>query len=276
MSDPATAPRSIGFIGCGTLTEAVVRAFRARGSQGPEILLSPRSEAISRRLAADLPGVRRLDSNAAVAREAEIVFLAVRPQVIDEALAGVSFRPGQIVASFLAKTSLADLSARLGPEPTICRVTPLTAIAHQKGPIILHPTIPAVAALFEGLGECVEAASEGEIMALGCASGLLSTYFGFQAAVIAWLTGRGVPRETAERYVLSMLEGLSATAIATPPADRDALIARHETPAGLNERSRTRLEALGWFDEIGRALDALDQRAVLLPTGGTPPTREGP
>ncbi len=263
------APITLGFIGCGTLTDAVVRGIRTHGREQPGILLSPRSESVSRALAERFANIERASSNAEVAASADIVILAVRPQQIDEALAGLAFRPDQIVLSFLAKVSCEALRERIGDGPRIARMTPLPSIELGKGPIIVYPRLDEAIRLLDGLGDVIVARSEHEIMALGYASGLLSTYFEVQNTTIDWLGRNGASAEHASLYVRSMLEGLAATGKETAAEAVAALPGRHETHAGLNERSRSRLRALGWFDEIGRTLDLLDRKTTLAPERGT-------
>ena len=96
---------SLGFIGAGAITDAVVQGLHAAGNAGHEIHLSPRSEACSRALAARYERVVREDSNAAVVAKSDVVFLAVRPQQMRE-LVGLRFRAEQIVVSFLAGTPI--------------------------------------------------------------------------------------------------------------------------------------------------------------------------
>ncbi len=263
-----TTRTTLGFVGCGTLTEAVVRGIRTHGREQPRILLSPRSEMVSRSLAETFANVERASSNAEVVASADIVILAVRPQQIDDALANLDFRPDQIVLSFLAKVSCGALRERIGDGPRIARVTPLPSIELGKGPIIVYPRLDEAIRLLLGLGEVIVARSEHEIMALGYASGFLSTYFEVQNVMIDWLGRNGASAEHASLYVRSMLEGLAATGRETAAEAVPALPGRHETQAGLNERSRSRLKALGWFDEIGRTLDMLDQNTTLAPQRG--------
>jgi pyrroline-5-carboxylate reductase len=255
---------TLGFIGCGTLTEAVVTAIRRDGG-GPPILLSPRSDEVSRRLAAAFPGVTRAASNAEVVAGSRTVFLAMRPQQLDEALDGLRFAPGQTVVSFVAKLGLAELRDRVAPADEICRVTPLTMIAAGKGPVVLFPRLDAIARLFEGSGSVIEAATEEQMMAFGCASGVMSTYFQFQNTVVDWLQDRGIDADTASGYVASMLDGLAAAGMVHRGAARARLVELHETRGGLNERLREGLSASGWFAAFADALDGLDRNVSLRP-----------
>ena len=260
---------TLGFIGCGTLTEAVVRAVRRNGG-GPPILLSPRSESLSVRLAAELPGVTRAASNADVVAGAQTVVLAMRPQQIDQALEGLRFSAGQTVVSFVAKLSIDELRRRVAPAREVCRVIPLTMIADGKGPIVVFPRVDAVARLFDGCGLVIEPETEGQVMAFGCASAVMSTYFQFQNTVVDWLETRGVDPAAASGYVASMLDGLAATGMANQGAARLALPELHETKGGLNEHCRRDLTASGWFAAITAALDALDRKVSLLPEAKSP------
>jgi len=260
---------ALGFIGCGTLTEAVVRAIRRKGG-GPPILLSPRSESLSVRLAAELPGITRAASNTNVIAGSQTVVLAMRPQQIDQALEGLRFSAGQTVVSFVAKLSIDELRRRVAPAREVCRVIPLTMIADGKGPIVLFPRVDAVARLFDGCGLVIEPETEEHVMAFGCASAVMSTYFQFQNTVVDWLETRGVDPAAASGYVASMLDGLAAAGMANQGAARVALPELHETKGGLNEHCRRDLAASGWFAAITAALDALDRTVSLLPGAKSP------
>lgn len=251
----------IGFIGSGTLTEAVVRGLRRRAPE-PLIRLSPRSEAVSRRLAAEVPGVIREASNADVVKNSRIVILAVRPQQLAEALDGLRFGEQQIVVSFLAKTPVARIAELVTPAQRVCRVTPLPAITEGKGPIILYPPLAEAEALFDGLGDLVAAGSEEEIMDLGCASAMLSSFFEIQLAIVSWLEQRGVPSDRASLYVRSMFAGLAGTAHGQGATPLGQLADEHETRGGLNETARLHLRQAGVFAGIGRMLDAVARKAL--------------
>lgn len=246
----------LGFIGSGTITEAVVGGL-LRAGEPHAIRLSPRSDATSRRLAARHGNVSREESNAAVVDGSDVVVLAVRPDQLDEALVGLRFRPEQIVVSLIAAVSCAELAALVAPATRICRVTPLPPVERGKGPILIYPAIEAVVGLFEGLGDLILPADEAEMQALACASGFMSSYFELQNALTTWLVGRDVEAERASLYVRSMLSALSGIALETPGAETAGLPPAHETKGGLNERVRRLLTRQGWFDAAGGALASL-------------------
>jgi pyrroline-5-carboxylate reductase len=68
----------IGFLGVGTISEAMVRAMAGREGHDDQIFLSPRSQERSSRLADEFPSFLRLESNQAVIDASEIVVLGMR------------------------------------------------------------------------------------------------------------------------------------------------------------------------------------------------------
>lgn len=237
---------TIGFIGTGAIAEAFINGLMASG-KAPTIRVSPRSAAVADRLAARHPNVTKAPSNAAVALGADIVFLAMGPTQVEEALEGVSFRAGQIVCSFVTGLSLQDL-ADIAPEATICRVLPLPMVAFNKGPLIHLPQVPEIVELLRDMGELILPESEAELVALGGISGFMSTFFELQHALVGSLERKDVQTADARPYVCSMFAALAETSLRSP-VSLEKLADEHETRGGLNERTRSGLKKNGWFDE---------------------------
>jgi pyrroline-5-carboxylate reductase len=242
----------IGFIGTGTISAAVVSGLQSL-PDAPEVIVSPRSEAVSEALAARYPKVHRAGSNAEVAT-ADIVFLGMRPMHLEEAMAGIDFKAGQIVASMVAGFSLADVQARW-PEATVCRFIPLPGIAHGKGPMATYPEVPEIVRLFTPLGDLFVAPDETRIH-FGGLNSFMSSYFELQRALIDVGTRAGISEPDARRFVVSMLGMLADTAQRTPANAFDQLVEEHQTRGGLNERVRAALVEQGWFDAPRAALNS--------------------
>lgn len=258
---------TLGFIGTGAITSAVVAGLRRDGGQTPPIILSPRGEAASLRLAADFPAVTRASSSQDVIDRCDMVCLAIRPQQLDTALAGLRFRADQTVVSFVAAVTVAEIARMVAPAKSVARVIPLASVATRSGPIAIYPRLPAVAAVFAPLGDLVEARSEAEIMALGAASGIISSHFALQGRIIEWLQGQGIEPAAASLYVRSLLMSLAQASSRTRDADLASLPSKYETKGGLNERTRRRLTEAGWLDAVTSALDALVLREDLRSEG---------
>ena len=247
----------LGFIGTGTLTEAVITGLQASPNGRYSIAVSPRSEAISRALAARYENISRLDSNQAVIDASDIVVLAMRPQQID-ALEGLQFRRDQTVASLLAGTELAVIAGRVAPASRICRAVPLPPVRFRKGPIAMFPADPVIHALLAPLGDLIVADREADLAAIAHASAMMSSFYAMQNEMADWLRSRGLASEAAALYVGSMFSGLAELALGSARAGEPLRPEHHETAGGLNECARGFLARAGWFDSIGHALDAVE------------------
>ena len=257
----------LGFVGTGTLSSAVVSGLVGVHGAAHDIVVSPRSEETSRRLATQHDNVRRAGSNDDVVAASDIVFIGVRPQHLDAALGDLTFKPHQTVVSFVAGADIERIEGLCRPAGRIVRVTPLPMIANRKGPIVIYPEAPDVEALFSGLGTVIVAESARQVATLGCAGGLMATYFEMALTAVSWMEGESVPKATGRDYLLSMFEALSLVGLATPPEELEALPAAYSTPGGINERCRAFLCAEDWFETYDRGLSDMKRHLERLVDG---------
>ena len=88
----------------------------------PTLLVSPRNEANAAALVAEFPHMVAIASNAEIVARADVVVVAVRPQVAEAVLADLVFRPGcQLVLSVVATASRARIAALTRMPPTQVR-----------------------------------------------------------------------------------------------------------------------------------------------------------
>ena len=149
----------LGFIGCGEITKAVVTGLDRVSYPYDEIIVSERSASISAQLAKDCARVRVCGDNQQIADQADMLFLAVRPQVAEEVLSGLSYTPGKLVVSLIAMLTRERIAEWTGPDVTIVRANPLPNIATNAEVTPILPQNDDVAALFDALGQAVPASS---------------------------------------------------------------------------------------------------------------------
>src|SRR5262249_49560841 len=96
----------LGFVGTGSITESVVKGLVKARNDLEVIVVSPRNTEVAARLAALHHRIRIARDNQSVVDSSDVVFLAVRPQVASDVVAGLEFHPGQRVVSFVAGLQL--------------------------------------------------------------------------------------------------------------------------------------------------------------------------
>lgn len=126
---------SIGFIGTGTMGAAVARAA-VKGAQGAPVLLANRTRSKAEAVAREL-GAQTAD-NETVARECSLIFLGVKPQMMEQMLSGLVPILKARKDRFVLASMAAGLDARRiqemagGAYPVIC-LMPNTPVA--VGPV---------------------------------------------------------------------------------------------------------------------------------------------
>lgn len=85
-----------------------------------------------------------------------------------------------------------------------------------------------------------------------------------QNRLAAWLESRGFGPADAARYVRSMHAGLAEIGMRSLEEPGGFDPPHRETSGGLNATSRRHLMEAGWFDEVNRALGAVEAQDLRL------------
>lgn len=242
----------LGFVGSGTITAAIVGGLSDAGAD-VSIVLSPRNAGVAAALAARHANVRVADSNQTVLDESEMVVIAVRPQIIDEVLRELRFRPDHRVVSLVARVSLEYLQRATRPAARVTRAVPLPSVARRQGPTAVFPPVDEVLALFDPLGRAIPVEEEAVFNVFGTATAVMASYFAFAGTISGWMERHGVAHEAARSFVGQMLEGLAS---AGPERSFAALADEHQTRGGINEQVVRAVATNGVITSLDEALDA--------------------
>jgi pyrroline-5-carboxylate reductase len=251
----------IGFVGTGGITQAVVTGLCASDFDPERIFVSPRNAETAARLARQDARVQVCRDNQHVVDESGVVCIAVLPSAAAEVLRALRFRADQKVISFVAGLSLADLKTLVAGTDSIVRAIPLPATAQRKGSTVFYPPDDTAAALFDALGTAVPCDEESHYDAFAAATATMASYYAFVEAQARWLTGRGVPYDRARTFLTGYHAGLAQLAEVETGSFAE-LSAHCTTKGGLNEMVHERLAAADVFGHLGRALDAVWDRAA--------------
>lgn len=249
----------LGFIGTGTISEAIIEGLIRAGHPVSAFLVSARGQAVSARLAGRHAQVRVMADNQAIIDGAEAVILAIRPQGARAVLSGLRFAPGQPVISLIAGLPAARLQGWIGAEAAISRAIPLPSVAEGHGVTAIHPPTPLAEALFGALGTVAPADTAEAFDAYAVGSAMMGTCFGLWQGVADWMQGQGVGAEDARAYLAGVFAGLARTC-AGSEADFTELRLAHSTPGGINAQLYEVFAAEGGLDALRRGLDSVRAR----------------
>lgn len=249
----------LGFIGTGTITEAVVRGLCHQSLPKCTITVSPRGAEHAKRLAQTFDNVRIADNNQDVVDSSDIVFLALRPQIAEPEIRALRFNTNQRVVSFVATLSRELLQSWVSEPLQITQAVPLPFVGAHLGATAIYPPTPDVAALFNQLGTAVEVSDPAELELLLTASALMGTYFGLLEKASEWLQSKGLQSKDANAYLRLLHAGL-ANALTTNEAHFSALREEFSTKGGLNEQLFDVFSNNGGLTALDTGLDAVLDR----------------
>ncbi len=273
MTEERFRGRTLGLIGCGSMAEALARGVIGAGLFSPQSILGADPDPARRAVFESLGG-RALADNAQVARAADIVVIAVKPQSAVQALAlpADAVRVECLWVSIMAGVPTARIEGLLaraapGTSPRVVRVMPNLALLVGVGAAGIAPGARATkadledtAALFAASG-VVETLEEEALDAVTALSGSGPAYFMYlMEAMVEAAEAEGLPRAVALRLAAATCRGtgkLAAESGETPAALR----ARVTSPGGTTAAALEVLEAAGVKARLVEAVRAAAARS---------------
>jgi pyrroline-5-carboxylate reductase len=263
--------KTVGFLGGGAMAEALIGGLRARGF-APARLRAADPDPARRALLQERHGVRASGENAEVVAACDLVVIATKPGVVAAALAELRGRreldPARpLWISIAAGLPLERLEAAL-PGARIVRAMPNTpalvgagATAFVAGAGVTVAERAAARTLFESVGTCWEAPSEGLLDAVTGLSGSGPAYvFVFMEALGDAGVRMGLPRDAA--YQLAFQTVLGSAKLALETGRHPAVLKDQVTsPGGTTIAGLERLEAGGLRAAVYEAVAAATRRA---------------
>lgn len=240
----------LGFIGAGNMATAILDGVVKGRLFTPEHILisNPHTDKLEHPKAL---GVQVTCDNKAVARSADLIILAVKPQMFEEVLGGISnLCAGKCVVSIAAGISTEWIRARL-PGALVIRVMPNTPLQLGLGAtaVAQAPDVPAelfqrVCDIFAAAGS-VAVIPESQMDDVTAVSGSSPAFFFRMADVmVRWAIGQGMDSRVALELTAAAMKG-SAEMLLQSGKTAGELTRQVCSPGG------TTLAALGAFDDRG-------------------------
>lgn len=264
--------QTVGFIGAGNMAEAIVRGLLEKKvvAASRVIVSDPSTE--RRALFAHHLHVQTTTDNNAVLSSAEVVVLAVKPQVMNAMLEPLRdvWRPGHLVISIAAGIRTGKLDAWCAGVPAIVRVMPNTpALIGQgvsalcAGPRADEAAMQLADALFAAVGRTLRV-PEDKMDAVTAISGSGPAYvFYWLEAMLSAARAQGFDDATARALVYGTLSGAASLAQASDDAP-GVLRARVTSKGGTTEAAIGKLNERGMSEAIVDAVQAAAERSRAL------------
>jgi pyrroline-5-carboxylate reductase len=264
--------RAIATVGSGVMAEALVAGLLRASVVTPAQIVASHPRAERRQALETAHGIRTVASNADAVREADIVLLAIKPQMLARVAADIrpALRPGQLVISILAGATTTALTELLGHDAVV-RAMPNTPAQLGHGMTVWYAT-PEVSAeqraqasaLLETLGAQLEVDDERFVAMATAVSGTGPTYvFLVMEALIDAAVHLGFPRHVAHDLVVETLEG--STFFAKQSAMHPAVLRNMVTsPGGTSAAALHELESGRLRTVLSEAVWAAYRRTVEL------------
>jgi pyrroline-5-carboxylate reductase len=263
---------TVGFIGGGNMAAAIVRGLVAAGVQPGQLAVADPAAAARAGINAIATGIATGSDNAAVAATADVLVLAVKPQVLPATCGTLGARrPGQLVISVAAGVRLASLAAWLGSGTPLVRAMPnqpaligagITALAAT--PNVSTRDRERAAAILRAAGAIVWLDDESLMDAVTAVSGSGPAYF-YLLTELLEAAGRevGLPPALAATLARQTALGAGRTLVETgqEPA---ALRATVTSPGGTTAAAVAAFEQAGLAAIVRRAVTAARDRGIEL------------
>jgi pyrroline-5-carboxylate reductase len=268
-----TTPARIAFIGGGNMATAMVKGL-AGLSPRPTITVSEPDTGKHPALAA--LGLEVTGDNAAAVRAAEVVVLAVKPQVAPLVVPGLAaaWTSRHLLVSILAGAPTSRLAAWLPAGARVVRAMPNTPLAIGQGMVGIctgaHATpadLDAAEALFAPCGKVLRLSDEARMDALTAVSGSGPAYFfRFAEALVAGAMQLGFSRD--EAVLLVGQTGAGAWRYLVESGfEAERLRIAVTSPGGTTAAALQALDDGGFMALWARALAAAEARGKELGKG---------
>ena len=267
-----TSPR-IAFIGAGNMAASLIGGLRAQGVAADAIRASDPGAEQRARISAE-HGIQTFADNRDALKNADVVVLAVKPQVMQAVCPALSARlaPPTLIVSIAAGITCDSLQRWLGPQPrAIVRCMPNTPALLRQGVSGLFANAQVSAMqkhqaeqLLSAVGVALWLDEEQLIDAVTAVSGSGPAYFFLLIeAMTAAGEQLGLPRATAAQLTLQTALGAARMACESD-VDAAELRRRVTSPNGTTEAAIKAFQAGGFEQLVQQALNAAAHRSAEL------------
>lgn len=253
----------LGFIGVGNMAKAIISGLVKKDVAGKDILVHSAHPQNYENFAKQ-SGLTAVSDNTAVAQQADVIILAVKPTVIKRVAEEIQpvLTEEKLVVSIASGVSLADLQAVLGTAQPILRVMPNVNVEIAQGMTAVKATGDLNAApyqagveLFARIGKTMEVA-ENDFPIFAALAGSAPAYaYLFIDALSRAGVKYGLTKANATKIAAQMVQG-SAQMVLNSDEVPYALIDKVSSPGGTTVAGLLAMEEAGFSPAVVKGIDA--------------------
>lgn len=263
----------LGFIGCGNMAGAIIRGIIASGVVAPEEIIGADLSEQAREKISRESGITVTADNEEVVRKAQIVFLTVKPQYLEQVILGIRgcASKEQLFVSIAAGRSVSWIEERFGDYPVrLVRLMPNTPALVGEGMTaacansrVRPEEMEEVCGLCGAFGE-VEQVSESLFDVVTAVSGSSPAYvFMFIEAMADAAVQGGMPRSMAYKFASQAVLGSAKMVLETGkhPGELKDMVT---SPAGTTIEAVRVLEEKGFRSAVFECVKACTEKSASM------------
>ena len=259
----------IAFIGGGNMARSLIGGLIATGMSNKDIFVSEPKADLKEKLTKDF-GVNALEENASAVMGANVIVLAVKPQILQEVvtpLGNLVAKARPLLISVAAGVTCSSIERWVGSQPALIRVMPNTPALIGAGISALYANSNVsndqralAEKIVTAVGKTVWIGEESLMDAVTAVSGSGPAYFFYVMQAIHDAAVReGLDAETARLLTLETALGAARLALASTE-DPGNLQAQVTSPGGTTEAAIKVLNDSGVRDTLQQAVSAARAR----------------
>ena len=215
---------TIGFIGLGNMAKAMIGGILAKGLMGPNEIIGTAATETTRAKVANKYGIQTRSSNEAVAKDADIIILAVKPQYLKVVIADImdSVDDSKIIVSIAAGKTINWLAKEFEKPVKIIRVMPNTPALVLEGcsavcrnDLVTDDDFHFVIELLESFGKAYTVPESMMDVVVGISGSSPAYVFLFIEAMADAAVAGGMPRKQAYEFAAQSVLGSAKMVLET-------------------------------------------------------------
>lgn len=259
----------LGFIGIGNMASAIVGGVLKQKVLAPEqIIASRRNEEALQRVKKEF-NICVTTDNVEVAKQADILVLAVKPQFFEEVITQIKgvLSPNQIIVSMAPGKTIAWLQEKLGEKVKIVRCMPNTPALVGEGctgfcynEFLLPEEVKEVETILQSVGRCSEVPEKLMDVVVGVSGSSPAYVFLFIEAMADGAVAAGMPRKQAYEFAAQAVLGSAKMVLETGkhPGELKDMVC---SPAGTTIQAVKVLEEKGLRGAVMDAMEACIEKS---------------